>query len=180
MKKNVLVFGLISGLTISLLMSVFMIIGTGCSSDNPNYDLSMLLGYSSMIISFSFIFVGVKNFRDKYNDGIISFGKAFKIGILITLISCTFYVLTWLVLYYCFMPDFMDKYADHMLKTVQASGASQAEIDQTIAEMAGYKEMYKNPVIVILMTYAEVLPVGLVFTLLSALVFKKKVKVSSN
>ena len=180
MKKNVLVFGLISGLIISVLMVVFMAIGVGCSGDNPNYELGMLLGYTSMILSFSFVFAGVKNFRDKYNEGIITFGKAFKVGILITLISCTFYVLTWLVEYYCFMPDFMDNYTAHMLKTAQESGASPTEIAQTMAEMASYKEMYKNPVIVILMTYAEVLPVGLLFTLLSALVFKKKVKVSAN
>lgn len=176
MKKNVLVFGLISGGIISVLMSIFMAINS-CSE---NYNLGMVLGYGSMILSFSFVFVGVKNFRDKYNDGFINFGKAFKIGILIALISSTFYVLTWLVMYYCFMPDFMDNYAAHMIKGMQDSGASQTEINATIAEMTGYKEMYKNPVFVILLTYMEVLPVGLLFTIVSALVFKKKAKVSMN
>lgn len=176
MKKNVLVFGLISGLIISVLMSIFMAINS-CSE---NYDLGMVLGYGSMILSFSFVFVGVKNFRDKYNDGLINFGKAFKIGILIALISSTFYVLTWLVMYYCFMPDFMETYSAHMLKTMQDSGASQVEIDKTVAEMARYVEMYKNPVYVILLTYMEVLPVGLLFTLASALILKKKAKVTAN
>ncbi|HLC83763.1 MAG TPA: DUF4199 domain-containing protein [Bacteroidia bacterium] len=176
MKKNVLVFGLISGLIISVLMSIFMAI----NSCTENYDLGMLLGYGSMILSFSFVFVGVKNFRDKYNDGFINFGKAFKLGILIALISSTFYVLTWLVMYYGFMPDFMDNYAEHMIKGMQDSGASQIEIDATIKEMAGYKEMYKSPVFVILLTYMEVLPVGLLFTIASALILKKKPKLSAN
>ena len=170
MKKNVLVFGLISGAIISVLMSIFMTINS-CSE---NYDLGMLLGYGSMILAFSFVFVGIKNFRDKYNDGLINFGKAFKIGVLIALISSTFYVLTWLVMYYCFMPDFMDNYVANILKGMQDSGASQIEIDKTIAEMNGYKEMYKNPIFVILLTYMEVLPVGLLFTIASALILKKK------
>jgi hypothetical protein len=169
MKKNVLVFGLISGLIISVLMVLFMAI-----NDHSNYDLGMVLGYSSMILAFSFVFVGVKNYRDKYNDGVIKFGKAFKVGILIALISSTFYVLTWLVEYYFFMPDFMDQFAASTLKGMQSSGASQAEINQMIAQMADYKEMYKNPVFVILLTYMEVLPVALLFTLASALILKKK------
>ncbi len=174
MKKNILVFGLISGLTLSILMVVFMAI-----TQHENYELGMILGYTSMLLAFSFVFVGVKNYRDKYNDGVINFGKAFKIGILIALISSTFYVLTWLVEYYCFMPDFMDTFAKHTIETMQASGAPQAEIDATMAEMAGYKEMYKNPIFVILLTYMEVLPVALIATLLTALILKKKPTLST-
>ena len=38
------------------------------------------------------------------------FGTAFGVGLLITLISCVFYVVTWEVIYFNFMPDFMDKW----------------------------------------------------------------------
>lgn len=176
MKKNVLVFGLISGSIISVLMIIFMTI----NSCTENYELGMVLGYSAMILSFSFVFVGVKNYRDKFNDGMINFGKAFKIGLFIALISSTFYVLTWLVEYYFFMPGFMENYAAHMIKGMQDSGASSAEIAKTVSEMASYQEMYKNPIFVILLTYMEVLPVGLLFTLASALILKKKPKLSAN
>jgi hypothetical protein len=176
MKKNVLVFGLISGLIISVLMIIFMAI----TKANPDYEIGMILGYTSMLLSFSFVFVGIKNFRDKYNEGMINFGKAFKIGLFITLISSTFYVITWLFEFYFFIPNFMNDYADHMLKTVQTSGASQAEIDATIAQMASYKEMYKNPIFIILLSYMEVLPVGLIITTLSALILKKKPKAFTN
>ncbi|MCW3102272.1 MAG: hypothetical protein JWO09_712 [Bacteroidetes bacterium] len=172
MKKNVLVFGLISGLVVSVLMIVLMIF----NNNHADYDMSMLLGYTSMLAAFSFVFVGIKNYRDKYNGGLISFGKAFKMGLLITLISSTMYVLTWLVIYYCFMPDFMDKYAAQMVQQAQSSGAGQAEIQQITAEMAKNQEMYKNPVFVILFTYLEVFPVGLLITLISALILKRKAK----
>jgi hypothetical protein len=172
MKKNVLVFGLLSGLVVSLLM----IVSTTFFCSNSNYDGGMVVGYASMLIAFSFVFVGIKNYRDKYNGGLITFGKALKVGLFITLISSTMYVLTWLVVYYFFMPDFMDKYAAHMISKAQSSGAGQPEIDQQIAEMAKYREMYKNPVFVILFTYLEILPVGLVVTLISALILKRKAK----
>lgn len=170
MKKNVIVFGLISGLVVSGLMVLFTCIYYG----NPNIDHSMLLGYASMILAFSFVFAGIKNYRDKYNEGFISFGKAFKIGLFITLISSTMYVLTWLVEYYFFIPDFMDKYSEHVMNQAQSSGASIAELDKQAADMTMYKEMYKNPLFVILLTYAEVLPIGILITLISALILKRK------
>ncbi len=134
----------------------------------------MLAGYAAMILSFSLVFVGVKNFRDKQNDGIISFGKAFKIGFLIALIASTMYVIAWMIDYYFFIPDFMDKFCSQAIASSKASGASQAEINAQTAEMDTYKEMYKNPFGVILLTYMEILPVGLVVSLISALILKKK------
>src|SRR3989344_4812298 len=117
MKKNVLVFGSISGLIITALM----VISTLLCYKNSNFEGSMLIGYASMLIAFSFIFVGVKNYRDKYNNGLITFWKAFKIGLFIALISSTFYVVTWLIEYYAFMPDFMEKYSEHMLNQAKNS-----------------------------------------------------------
>ncbi len=175
MKKNVLVFGLLSGLTVCVFGLIAMAI-----NQHRDYDLGMILGYTSMLLAFSFVFVGVKNYRDKYNEGLISFGKAFQVGILIALISSTFYVISWLISYYCFMPDFMDDYAKHSIETMQAAGASQVEIDATMAQMASYKEMYKNPIWVILLTYMEIVPVGLLATLITSLILMKKQKLSTN
>src|SRR5690606_33371783 len=107
--------------------------------------------------------------------GVISFGKAFKIGALIMLIASSFYVITWLIDYYVFMPDFAETYAAHTLESLKSSGASQAEIDAQSKEMASFVKMYKNPLFVILMTYMEILPVGLLITLISALILKRKV-----
>lgn len=175
MKKNVLVFGLIAGLIVTALMIGSVML---CYK-NDNYEGSEVIGYAGMIVAFSFIFIGVKNFRDKYNGGIISFGKAFKTGLYITLVASTLYVVAWLIQYYCFFPDFMDKYTAHVLKQAQAGGASQLEMSKKTTEMTSFKEMYKNPLFVVLMTYMEILPVGLVVTLISALILKRKSKNTS-
>ncbi len=127
-----------------------------------------------MLVAFSLVFVGIRNYRDKYNNGVISFGKAFRIGLFIVLIASTIYVVAWLIDFYFFMPDFMDKYSASMLNELKASGASQVEIDKQTTEMANMTAMLKNPFFNAMMTYVEILPVGLVVTLISALILKRK------
>jgi hypothetical protein len=84
------------------------------------------------------------------------------------------YVLAWLVDFYCFMPDFMDKYVAHVLAQAKEHGATVAEIAKKKADMAGYIQMYKSPFGVIVLTYLEVLPVGLIIALIAALILKRK------
>lgn len=77
--------------------------------------------------------------------------------------------MVWLFYYYLFVPDFIDVYTNYVLTTC-APEDLQAKTDQ----MADFKEMYKNPLFVILITYSEVLPIGLVVALVSALLLKRK------
>lgn len=107
-----------------------MAFSTGYFCAKGDFEGGTIYGYSSMIIAFSMIFVGVKSFRDKYNGGVIKFGKAFKIGFFISLIASTIYVIGWLINYYCFMPDFMDKYAVVMVAKAKASEISADEMEK--------------------------------------------------
>ena len=173
MKKNIIVYGLISGLVVTVVM-LFTVNYISHCEGSVDYGTSMFIGYASMIIAFSMVFVGIRNYRDKYNEGVISFGKAFKIGLMIVLIAATMYVVAWLINYYFFIPDFMEKYSAHMVDELKASGASQMEIDKQTKEMANFARMYKNPFFNAMMTYVEILPVGLVVTLLSSFILKRE------
>jgi hypothetical protein len=175
MKKNILIYGLIAGIVVSILM-LFTVNYIGHCEGNVDYSTSMLIGYASMLLAFSLVFVGTRNYRDKYNGGIISFGKAFKIGILIVLIASTIYVVAWLVDYYLFIPDFAERYSAHELDKLKASGASQVEIDKQTKEMANFARMFKNPFFNAMMAYVEILPVGLIVTLISSLILKRKTR----
>ena len=157
-----------------MILAAFMVVVTAICYKNEDFESSMVLGYASMILAFSMIFVGIKNYRDRFNNGFVTFGKAFKIGLYITLIASTIYVLVWLIDYYLFIPDFLDKYSAHVLREAKTAGASPVEMQEKVDEMGGYKEMYKNPLLVILLTYTEVLPVGLVVSIISALILKRK------
>lgn len=173
MKKTILIYGLIAGALVAGFM-LYMINNYSYCSGDVDYNTSMVLGYASMLIAFSLVFVGVRNYRNNYNGGVISFGKAFKVGVLIVLIAATVYVIAWLIAYYFFIPDFAERMSAKMLGDLKASSAAAADIDKQTKEMADFVKMYKNPLFVILMTYVEILPVGLVVTLISALILKRK------
>lgn len=170
MKRIVLTYGTIAGLIVAILMSFSMWL----CMDSPNFDGAMILGYTIMLVSMAFILVGVKRHRDRNLGGVISFGKAFLTGLYIALIASTFYVIAWLIIYYGFMPDFMDRFVDIMLTQAKESGISEAVYNAQVAEMNNMKEMYKNPLFVILFTYFEILPIGILVSLVSALIWKRK------
>jgi hypothetical protein len=174
MKKNIIIYGLIAGIVVSSIMLSTVNYISHCEG-NVDYNTSMLIGYASMLIAFSLVFIGIRNYRNKYNDGVISFGKAFKIGIMIVLIASTIYVAAWLIDYFYFIPDFAEKYSAHMLDKLKESGASQFEIDKQTKEMANFVTMMKNPFYNAMMAYAEILPVGLAVTLISSFILKRKV-----
>ena len=170
MKKNILIYGIIGGIVVSVLM----LFSVNYLSSLVDYDTSLVIGYASMLIAFSLVFVGIRNYRDKYNGGVITFGKAFKIGIMIVLIASTLYVVAWLIDYYFFIPDYMEKYSAHTLDELKANGASQREIDEQTKEIANTITMLKNPFFNAMIAYSEILPVGLVVTLISSLILKRK------
>ncbi|UII34624.1 DUF4199 domain-containing protein [Fulvivirga ulvae] len=170
MKRNVLIFGLVLGAILAGNM-VYMV---NLAYNNPEFMSNELMGYAAMIIVFSLTFFGVKNYRDKQLNGVISFGKAFKMSALIALVGSTIYVVVWLFYYYIFVPDFIDKYITHVLHQAVADGATSADLEAKSAEMNQFKEMYKSPLFVVLISYTEVLPVGLVIAFISSLILKKK------
>lgn len=171
MKKLILTNGVIAG----IIVSIMMVISTVVYKCDPNMEPSMVIGYAGMLIAFSFVFIGIRNYRNKQNAGILNFGQAFKIGILISLIASTFYVVSWLIEYYCFFPDFMEKYSAMAIKKIESDPhITSAELAAQVDQIKSMKEMYKNPIWVILFTYAEILPLGIVISLISALILKKK------
>jgi hypothetical protein len=169
MKRNIWIFGSIAG----LIVAAFMVVSSALCYHSGTFEGSMLLGYAGMLLAFSFVFVGIKNYRDQYNNGTVTFAQGLKIGGLITLIAATVYVVVWLFDFYLFIPDFMEKYIAHTITQAKADGATQAELNEQIADMAWYREKYKNPVWVMLLTYCEILPVGIVVILISALILKR-------
>lgn len=114
MKRIIWVYGIIAGLIVGgWLFVATAIIG------HESIENGMFLGYASMVLAFSMIFVAVKTYRDKHLDGTISFGKAFRIGLLITLIASTIYVLTWEISFHYFVPDYMEKYTEKTISTLR-------------------------------------------------------------
>lgn len=172
MRKIVLTYGLIADGILSGMMLLAMPF-----HEQIGFDKGMIIGYTTMVVAFLMVFFGVRAYRDTVAGGTIGFGRAFQVGILITLIATICYVATWQVIYRTFASDYLDKYAEYTLEKARAGGASEAEIARRQAELAEFAEDYQNPIINIAYTALEPLPVGVVFTLLAAGVLSRKRKV---
>jgi hypothetical protein len=175
MKKTVLTFGLISGA-----LSAGLMLATVPFAEKIGFEKGEIIGYTTIVASALLVFFGIRSYRQNVAGGRLTFGRGFAVGILITLISNFCYVAAWEVAYFKFMPDFADKYATHMVERAKASAASEEKIEKARREAQQFKEMYRNPVINVAMTFAEVFPIGLAVTLLSAAILRRKAPVSQS
>jgi Protein of unknown function (DUF4199) len=175
MKKTVLTFGLIGGAIMAIMM-----FATLPFADRIGFDRGMIVGYTTIVLGFMLVFFGVRSYRENVGDGQITFGRAFAVGILITLVTSLCYVAAWQVLYFKFMPDFFEKYTAYVIEKARASGASQQAINAQLQQMKGFKAMYDNPFINAAMTFAEPFPIGLIVTLISAAILRKKSRAATN
>ncbi len=170
MKKFTWLYGTILG----VILCANMLYTVNLCYTNPDFESNDVLGYAAMVVVFSLVFFGVRTYRNKQVTGAFTFGRAFKMGALIAFVGASIYVLAWLFYYYLFVPDFLDKYIPHVMLEATRNGATTTELAAKSEEMAQFKEMYKQPVFVVLITYMEVFPVGLVVAAFSGLVLRRK------
>ena len=166
MKKTVLTYGLISGVIAAVLMLAnvpFM--------DGGNTGL--IVGYTGIVLSALLIFFGVRSYRENVGNGKISFGRGFAVGILIALISAACYVAAWEVVYYS-NPGIADHAFDMKANELKAAGAPQEKIDEAAREAESFKKLYANPLVNVAFTFIEPFPVGLLITLISAGILRRK------
>src|SRR4051812_10166346 len=120
MKKIVWIYGVLAGI-ISVSWGV---LSESVVGDSWSLSTRMILGYATMIVAFSLIFVAIKSYRDNENHGRITFGRAVGIGLLITLIASTVYVVVWMIDFKYFVPDFGEKYQAQAIAEMKQSGLS--------------------------------------------------------
>jgi hypothetical protein len=170
MRKIVLTYGVIAG----LIIVVLMVISFSVPLASEGSSISMVIGYATMIVSLSMIFFGIRNYRDNYAGGRVTFGRGFLIGLYITLIASVFYVVGWKIYSSIAMPDFADHYAKLTVDNLKKSGATEAAILDKTKEMADWKLMYSNPIVELGMTFLEIFPVGILISVICALILKRK------
>lgn len=169
MRKVVLTYGLIAGAIIAVLMVVTFSLS---KPETGDFAMSYVLGYATMIVSLSMIFLAIKSYRDNYLGGVIPFGRGFLVGLYVSIFASILYVVSWKVFSSIAMPDFWDQYAKHSIDALTKSGASPAEIAAKTKELEYYKTM--PPLVEWGMTFLEIFPVGLVISAVSALILRRK------
>ena len=170
MKNQVLKFGIIGGLILAVAMLTTIIF----LPKDFHQKWGVVIGYITMLIGLSTVFLGTKSFRDNQQAGLITFGKAFKIGLYITLIASTFYVLAWFIYSNTAAgQEMIDQYIQFSIDKIKASDASPEEIQASIAKINDNRDIYKNHLFNLGMAFLEIFPIGLIITLISSLILKK-------
>lgn len=174
MKQIVIRYGLIAGIIVGagLLLSMFLF-----KTDILNMDYGAVFGYTTQLIAFTAIFFGIKKFRDEVAGGEVTFGKALGIGLLIALIAGLIYCLSWEIYFQATDQQFIQEYSKMYVEKLKAGGASMAEISTAQNEMAQFADMYRNPLIRFGFTLMEIIPMGLLVSLVSAFILKRKKQV---
>ena len=174
MKKVVLTFGLIAGVVIAALVWV---VAWLCESDLIAFERMEFVGYASMLIALSMVFFGIKSYRDNYSNGKITFWKGVQVGLLISLIAGVLYffgALSYNLANPGFQARFIEKYTQFTVGKLQAEGAPQEKIDSARAEIELMEKLFENPLFFFAIAMVEILPVGIIVTLISAALLRRK------
>lgn len=168
MRRMIAVYGLIAG--------VIVIVGwnIGMAFLPEGGTAGMIAGYLSMLVATSFVFIGVKRYRDTELGGVIRFWPAFGLGLGISAIAALAYVLSWEVFMWKTDYSFMSNYIASYLQDLKASGASAEEIARQSAEMQAFAKQYEQPLFRMLITLSEFAPIGLLVPLISAALLRNR------
>lgn len=165
MFRDVLKYGVIAGLIVGTIL-----FGTTVSMAGkpPSMIHGMIIGFSSMLLALSAVFVGIKHHRDHDLGGVIRFWPALGMGLAISFIAGVFYVLAWEAALAVSKMDFAGEYAKYLIDQEKAKGATAEALAKLTAEMEKFKADYRNPLYRLPMTFSEIFPVGVLVSLISA------------
>lgn len=159
MKNFVVRYGLISGmiaLTLSLINWFFIAKPFG-------YDASQTFGYAAMIAALLTIPVAIKYFKEKLNQGAVSFSEGFKIGLGISFIAGVVTGLYSMIFFMVQGDEFMEWWKN---------GLTPVEWEAMQIEMANMPEYLFSPVFQGLVMFVTQILIGIVITLLSSLILR--------
>lgn len=168
-KRTILTWGLIAGV-----VSISLMLATMPLGERIGYAYSMTIGYTALVLSALLIFPGVRSYRDNVAGGKMSFGRGFVVGLGIAAVAAVCYGVVWAIVYANFMPDFCDKWAAYTIDQVKSSGGSAEKIAEATAQAAQMKRLMQNPLTNAAMAMLEPFPVGLLVSLVSAGILRKK------
>ena len=174
MTRVVLTFGLLAGLIIAALV---WIVAWLIERDMIDFNRSAFVGYGSMLIALTMVFFGIKSYRDRYGNGAITFLKAVQIGLLISVIAGFIYYVgaeSYNLANPGFQAKFMQKLTEQKVGTLKTEGTAPEKIAAAQAEVDMMQSLFNNPLGFLVIAMIEILPVGIVVTLISALVLRKR------
>ncbi|MBN8884325.1 MAG: DUF4199 domain-containing protein [Rudaea sp.] len=170
MFRIILRYGVLAG----LIVGVPMLVLTVTLDHHMPVAWGMVIGYTTMLIAFSLVFIAIKRHRDGDLGGVIRFWPAFALGLGITVVASVFYVCAWEALLATTHMDFIGGYAQTLIEQKKASGVSGEALAKFVAEMETLKAQYANPLYRLPMTFTEIFPIGALVSLIAAALLRNR------
>ncbi len=168
MKNTVIKYGLYALVSGFVLFGLPFFIGMGI-----DFEYGELLGYSAMLISLSFVFFGIKHFRDHHNKGQLAFKRALAIGMLIAICAALGVAIFDYVYTTQINPDFEAQYIEQSIAKMKATlSPEDLKIESTALKQQ--MEAYGGSSGMALLMFTTVIMLGFVVSLISGLVLKQK------
>jgi len=164
MLRSILVFGLIGAVVCGGLMVAGALPWASGGEHSPENGL--VVGYLTQLVALTVVFLGVKHHRDRTLGGAIRFLPAFGMGLAISAVATLGWVFGWEIVLVMTGPD----YGAMMAEQATASGADEAKI----AELMAFAEAYRNPLVRMPISFIEMFPLGVVISLVTALVLRNR------
>lgn len=163
MKNYIVVFGVLSGS-----ISIGGIIATIVFGVAYQW-----LGYLIMLISFTLIYVAMRQFREEVQGGVLKLETGLRLGFLITSIASFVYIAGWE--FYLFLTDysFIGIYIDSVIEAQRINGASETELESLTRDMESFRESYESIFFRSVLSLVEIFPVGILISAASAMLLKK-------
>ena len=168
MKRTIIKFGGYSCLLLIVLFGISFLF-----EDAMDFSTSEIFGYATIVLSLSFVFFGIKSYRDKENNGVICFGKALKIGLLITLLASLTFGLINVIYTEVINPEFSTEYYKYSIEKIEKELPAEA-YKVKVAELESQQELFGNPLFNFVLMSLTVLIIGLIISLISGLILQRK------
>ena len=156
MKRTVLKYGTIGGalMVVAGWLNFFIM-------QNASFRAAEIGGYISILIGLSLIYLGIKFYRDQLSGGFITFGRAFNLGVAISLIPSAFMFVSTLI----FFALLGDQWLEWALERLP---------EDQLEQYANAPEYMSSPAFQGLVMFATVLLLGIAVSLASAVLLKKQ------
>jgi hypothetical protein len=169
MTSSIVRFGLLYGAALGIGFFVSHLI---LGADPNNFSTGEVVGYSVMIISSLAVIFGIKEYKERYNNGRLGFFVGLGIGLGITTIaSAILAVYNWVYLEFI-NPNFTTVYLEYSEQQILSSGLSADVIEEQLAELAYFGDMMSSNYLQSMLMFVTVLIIGLLFSLTSAAVMR--------
>jgi len=166
MLRIILIYGIIGGVIVGAPMLWGMLTFDVSAGEMP--ENGAIIGYTTMLLALTGVFLGVKHYRDRELGGVVKFWPALGVGLGIGAVASLGWVIAWEISLMATKFDFASMYGQMMLEQAQKDGANAEKLAQVAKDNQAFAVMYANPVARMGITFLEMFPIAVVISLVSA------------